>query len=261
MRPLANPSVAPISPVKGRRLSLALAAATLLVVPFATTAVSAQERPAREPVIRVSGTGEASVAPDMAIINLTVARNAETAEKALADNNSAMNQVLAALKTAGIADKDLQTSNFSIYPQYQQNEPKNGRVDPPKIIGYEVQNGVTVKIRDLKALGGIIDQSVKLGVNQGGQITFTNDDPSAARTEARKKAVAEAMDKARTLAEAAGVKVGKVVDISEGGDRFMPPSPAPRMAMMKAESDGVAVAAGENTYSISVTMTLSIDQN
>jgi uncharacterized protein YggE len=235
--------------------------AALVALPLAATSVSAQDRPAREPVIRVTGTGEASVAPDMAIINLTVARNAETAEKALADNNTAMNQVLAALKTAGIAEKDLQTSNFSIYPQYQQNEPKNGRVDPPKIIGYEVQNGVTVKIRDLKALGGIIDQSVKLGVNQGGQITFTNDDPLGARTEARKKAVADAMEKARTLAEAAGVKVGKVVDISEGGDRFMPPSPAPRMAMMKAEADSVAVAAGENTYSISVTMTLAIDQN
>ncbi|MDP9836939.1 uncharacterized protein YggE [Neorhizobium huautlense] len=239
----------------------ALFAATLIAMPLAATSVSAQERPMRDPVIRVTGTGEASVAPDMAIINLTVARNAETAEKALADNNTAMNQVLAALKTAGIAEKDLQTSNFSIYPQYQQNEPKDGRIDPPKIIGYEVQNGVTVKIRDLKALGGIIDQSVKLGVNQGGQITFTNDDPSGARTEARKKAVAEAMEKARTLAEAAGVKVGKVVDISEGEDRFMPPSPMPRMAAMKAESDSFAVAAGENTYSISVTMTLAIDQN
>ncbi len=238
----------------------ALFAATLLALPLVATSASAQEQKTREQLIRVTGTGEASVAPDMAIIDLTVSRNAETAEKALADNNTAMNQVLAALKTAGIADKDLQTSNFSIYPQYQQNEPKDGRVDPPKIIGYEVQNGVTVKIRDLKALGGIIDQSVKLGVNQGGQISFTNDNPSATRTEARKKAVADAMEKARTLAEAAGVKVGKVVDISEGGDGFMPPSPAPRMAMMKAEADSVAVAAGENTYSISVTMTLAIDQ-
>ncbi|MEB2843138.1 DUF541 domain-containing protein [Rhizobiales bacterium RZME27] len=238
----------------------ALIVATLVALPLAATSASAQERPAREPVIRVTGTGEASVAPDMAIINLTVARNAETAEKAFADNNTAMSQVLAALKTAGIAEKDLQTSNFSINPQYQQNYMNSGSA-PPKIVGYEVQNGITVKIRDLKGLGGIIDQSVKLGVNQGGQITFTNDDPSAARTEARKKAVAEATEKARTLAEAAGVKVGKVVDISEGEDRFMPPSPMPRMAAMKAESDSFAVAAGENTYSISVTMTLAIDQN
>ncbi|MGE7368137.1 SIMPL domain-containing protein [Neorhizobium sp. NPDC001467] len=240
------------------RLSTVVAA-TLVALPLAATSVSAQDRAPHEPVVRVSGTGEASVAPDMAIINLTVARNGETAQKALADNNAAMNQVLTALKKAGIADKDLQTSNFSIYPQYQQNEPKDGRVDPPRIIGYEVQNGLTVKIRDLKALGNIIDQSVTLGVNQGGQITFTNDDPSAARSEARKKAVADAMDKALTLTEAAGVKVGKVIDISEGEDRFMPPSPAPRMAMMKAQSDGVAVAAGENTYSIAVTMTFAIE--
>lgn len=237
-----------------------LFAATLIAMPLVATSVSAQERPARETVIRVTGTGEASIAPDMAIINLTVARNAETAEKAFADNNTAMSQVLAALKTAGIAEKDLQTSNFSINPQYEQNYMKSGSA-PPKIVGYEVQNGITVKIRDLKGLGGIIDQSVKLGVNQGGQITFTNDDPSPTRTEARKKAVTDAMDKARTLAEAAGVKVGKVVEITEGEDRFMPPSPMPRMAAMKAESDGFAVAAGENTYSISVTMTLAIDNN
>lgn len=244
-----------------RPLRSALVAATLIALPFASDSAFAQETTARESVIRVTGTGEASIAPDMAILNLTVARNAETAANALAANNTAMNEVLAALKSGGIADKDLQTSSFSIYPQYQQNEPKNGRVDPPKIVGYEVSNSLSVKVRDLKALGGIIDQSVKLGVNQGGQISFTNDDPKAAQTDARKKAVAEAMDKARTLAEAAGVRLGKVVDMSEGSANMMPPSPMPRMAMMKEASDGVPVASGENTYAITVTMTLAIDQN
>jgi uncharacterized protein YggE len=233
---------------------LSLAAATSW-----TNQVAAQETRPREPLISVSGEGEASVAPDMAVVSFSVVRNGATADSALSANSAAMKEVLAALKAEGIADRDIQTSNFSIYPQYRHSEPKNGVVDPPQIIGYEVSNGLTLKIRDLGKLGGLIDKSVKLGVNQGGQISFTNDNSDEAMKNARKAAVAEALEKAKTLTEAAGVKLGRIVEISENAAR--PPQPMMRMAMAKdMAAEAVPVAAGENTYRVTVNVTFLLDQ-
>ena len=240
--------------------SLLAASLSGLLLTAGAGAVSAQENRPREAVISVTGEGEASVAPDMAILTLSVVRNGETAEAALSANNSAMNEVLSALKAEGIADRDLQTSNFSIYPQYRHPEPKDGVSQPPEIVGYEVSNTLTLRIRDLKKLGGLIDSSVKLGVNQGGQIVFTNDDPAATTTEARKAAVANALAKAKTLTEAAGVKLGRVIEINETSFRPMP-QPMGRMAMAKEMSaDAVPVASGENTYTVTVNVTFALEQ-
>lgn len=236
--------------------------ATILtgMVALSAGAAVAQDRRSPDPVIRVSGEGEASVAPDMAILTLSVVRNGETAEKALAANNAAMKEVLGALKASGIADRDLQTSNFSIYPQYRHVEPKGGVMPPPQIVGYEVSNTLTLKVRELAKLGGLIDQSVKLGVNQGGQIAFINDNPDKAMTEARKAAVAKALDKAKTLTEAAGVRLGRIVEINENTARPMPPQPMMRMAMAKEAADAVPVAGGENTYTVTVNVTFALEQ-
>ncbi|SMF73386.1 hypothetical protein SAMN02982989_4265 [Xaviernesmea oryzae] len=241
------------------RLVLATLFAGVLAA-AAASQVSAQEPRSREPVISVSGEGEASLAPDMAILTFSVVRNGKTAEAALSANSAAMKEVLAALKTDGIADRDIQTSNFSIYPQYRHSEPKNGIIDPPEIIGYEVANTLTLRVRDLQALGGLIDRSVKLGVNQGGQIDFTNDDPDKAVTEARKAAVAEALAKAKTLTEAAGVKLGRIIEISENAIRPMP-QPMMRMAAAKdMAAEAVPIASGENTYRVTVNMTFALEQ-
>ena len=236
-----------------------------LQVPLLLTALMAvgnealaQGSPPREPLINVSGEGEASIAPDMAILTLSVVRNGQTAEAALSANNAAMREVLDALKADGLADRDIQTSNFSIHPQYRHSEPKDGVIDPPEVIGYEVANTLTVRVRDLQKLGSLIDRSVKLGVNQGGQITFTNDDPAEAMTEARKAAVAEALSKARTLTEAAGVKLGRVIEINENTVRPMP-QPMMRMSMAKDMAEAVPVAAGENTYAVTVNMTFALE--
>ena len=230
-----------------------------LVVSAGCGVASAQESRPREPVISVTGEGEASVAPDMAVITLSVVRNGETAEAALSANSAAMNEVLSALKAEGIADRDIQTSNFSIYPQYRHPEPKDGVVEPPAIVGYEVSNALTLRVRDLAKLGGLIDRSVKLGVNQGGQIVFTNDDPDNVTTEARKDAVADALAKAKTLAEAAGVKLGRVIEINENSMRPMP-QPMVRMAMAKdMAAEAVPVASGENTYTVTVNVTFALE--
>lgn len=241
-----------------RRFVLAAAAGGGLAL--AALPANAQQTSPSEATITVSGEGEAALAPDMAVIDLGVLREAPTAAEALTANNEAMAEVIAALSDEGIEAKDMQTSGFTIEPQYRHNEPKDGAYEPPVIVGYQVRNGITVRVRDLGKLGGVIDRTVKLGVNQGGNIRFTNSKPEAAIEEARRAAVAEAIAKARTLAEAAGVTLGRVVSINEN---FMRPMPAPQMMMRAAAkemADAVPVAAGENTYSVTVNISYAIAQ-
>ncbi|MBY5797755.1 SIMPL domain-containing protein [Rhizobium leguminosarum] len=233
----------------------------LLALPLAAAAPAiAQEAKPREPVISVTGDGESSVAPDMAVVNLAVVKQAKTAREALDENNKAMNDVLAALKSGGIAERDLQTSGFSIQPQYNYPQPVDGQQQQPQLIGYQTINSVTVRLRDLAKLGAVIDQSVTLGINQGGEIQFTNDKPDAAIEEARKAAVADAVKRAKTLSEAAGVKLGRILKINENVPRAMP-QPVYRATMMKEASDAaVPVQGGENNYNVSVTVTFAIEQ-
>ncbi|MBY5818032.1 SIMPL domain-containing protein [Rhizobium leguminosarum] len=233
----------------------------LLALPLAAAAPAfAQEVKPREPVISVTGDGESSVAPDMAVVNLAVVKQAKTAREALDENNKAMNDVLAALKSGGIAERDLQTSGFSIQPQYNYPQPVDGQQQQPQLIGYQTINSVTVRLRDLAKLGAVIDQSVSLGINQGGEIQFTNDKPDAAFEEARKAAVADAVKRAKTLSEAAGVKLGRILEINENVPRAMP-QPVYRATMMKEASDAaVPVQGGENNYNVSVTVTFAIEQ-
>ncbi|WP_252193163.1 SIMPL domain-containing protein [Rhizobium sp. CSW-27] len=239
-------------------VALAILVAASLAAPVAALAQMPPPPPAQPPAVSVMGEGKATVAPDMAVVSLVVTRMADTADAALAASNAAMRDVLAALKEEGIAERDMQTSDFSIYPRYSQPD-RNGNTDetPPKIVGYQVANGLTVRVRDLKKLGSLLDRSVKLGVNQGGEISFGNDDPKAALAEARRRAVQDAMDKARTLVEAAGARLGPVLSIEESPN--MPPAPMPMMRMaMAKEADAVPIASGENTYAISVNMRFEI---
>lgn len=220
--------------------------------------VGASDQP--EPRILVTGQGSANIAPDMAVLNLTVMREAATARKALDANSAAMAEVMAAMTAGGIAEKDLQTANFAIQPRYNQPPRKSdGERLAPRIVAYTVRNSLTVRVRDINKVGEILDKSVTLGVNEGGNIHFTNDDPSAALTEARRNAVADALAKANTLADAAGVKVGDIVEISE--QSYRPRSmPKARAEMAMDMGGSVPVAAGENSYSVTVSITLGIEQ-
>ncbi|MEM9108303.1 MAG: SIMPL domain-containing protein, partial [Pseudomonadota bacterium] len=190
-----------------------------------------------------------------AILTLTVTRQETTARAALDANSTAMGQVLEAMKADGIAERDLQTSGFSINPQYQytQNE-------QPQLTGYRVSNSLTVRLRDLDKLGAIIDKSVTLGVNQGGQIRFTNDDPSDAITQARTAAVRDARAKATTLTEAAGVSLGRIVEINEQLQRPQPMPIVAQRASLEAADAAVPIAAGENEYQVNVNVTFEIAQ-
>ncbi|APG85216.1 outer membrane protein [Sinorhizobium americanum CCGM7] len=213
----------------------------------------------RQALIKVSGEGRATTAPDMAIVQLSVVKDAKTAREALDANNKAMAEVLSALKQSGIAERDLQTSGFSIMPQYNYPQNSDGSARPPELVGYQVGNGVSVRVRDLAKLGQVLDQSVTLGVNQGGGIEFTNDKPETVITEARKAAVADAINKARVLAEAAGVSLGRLIELSEQPARDEPPVPMRSMAKEFA-ADQVPIATGEQAYSVTVNVTFAVDQ-
>lgn len=235
-------------------------ACAALIAATATPLTVSNAHETKPGTIAVSATGEASVTPDMAIITLTVLREAPTAKAALDSSNEAMAAVLATMKAKGIEDRDLQTSNFNIQPRYAYDRPKRDTPPTaPKIDGYLVNNTLSVRLRDLSKLGIILDESVTLGVNSGGHIAFTSEDPTAANEQARESAVKNAMAKARTIVTAAGVSLGPILEISEADHQ--PPRPM-AMRNMAAESaaDAVPIAAGENVYRVTVNIRWEIAQ-
>lgn len=210
---------------------------------------------ANPPRIVVSGEGEATAAPDLAVLTLSVMREASTARAALDANNDAMATVIAAMKTAGIADRDLQTAGIRINPRYNFTNKPDG-TQQAELVAYQVTNTLSVRVRDIDKTGDILDKAVTLGVNEGGGVSFSNADPAAVITEARKNAVADAIAKAKTLAEAAGVSVGRVMEISE---QSYAPQPMPMSAKsFDAAREAVPIQAGENAYRVQVNVTFEI---
>ncbi len=244
-----------------RSLPLRTVAATGLAVMWVCGSVpaGAADAPSEPaPRITVTGSGTSEVPPDLARVRLSVRTESQTARGALTENNESVSRVLEALRNAGIAPRDLRTSGFSINPKMSYY-PKSSRPDDgPKIIGYTVQNTITAMVRDLASVGGILDRSVTLGVNRGGSLEFLNSEPGKALEVARVKAMQNAIDKATTLAETAGVKLGRVLSISEHSTQ---PRPVGLMRGMAAESDAaVPVATGENSYQVTVNASWEIIQ-
>ncbi len=232
----------------------------LALLGAALPAMAAQEAPA-EAVINVSGEGEATLAPNMAILQLGVVSEDDVAAAALKDNNASMAKVLKMLEDQGVAERDIQTAGFDVEPRYRQVSEGKKQNDTPQINGYRVSNGLTVRVRDLSKLGSVIDASVQLGVNQAGAIRFTNDKPELAINDARKKAMEDAMAKAKLLTEAAGVKLGRVVLINESSAR-----PFEQTMMMKTSMARdmpmapTPIASGENSYHVTVNVTFALVQ-
>jgi uncharacterized protein YggE len=238
-----------------RTLLLAL---LMALTPFALAASG--ESASIERIV-VVGQGSVDLVPDMAVLALTVTREAKTARAALDANSSAMADVIKAMRAKGIAERDLQTSNFSIQPIYALlPRQSSGERPAPQVAGYTVRNILSVRVRDISKVGEVLDESVSLGVNEGGGIVFTNDDPSTALSQARIEAVQDARKKAKTLAEAAGVRAGRILEISE---QSYNPGPMPMMRAemsMAAAARAVPVATGENTYKVAVHMVVAIEQ-
>lgn len=233
------------------RTMLALALAASVALP----SVGARADTLPPPRIIVMGEGEATVSPDMALLSLSVMREARTAREALDANNDAMAAVIAAMKEFGIEDRDLQTAGIQINPRYNYTNKPDGTQEA-ELAAYQVTNTLSVRIRDLAKTGEILDKSVTLGVNQGGGVSFANDDPSEVITEARKKAVADAMAKARTLADAAGVSVGRVLEITD--QSFAPPPMPIEAKAFDGAAAAVPVQAGESAYKVQVSVTFEL---
>jgi uncharacterized protein YggE len=203
----------------------------------------------RTTTFALSAHGESRVAPDMATINLGVIGEAPNAAAAMAANASKMNKVMAALKTAGIAPKDIQTSGLNLNPQYvyQQNE-------PARLTGYQATSQVTVTVHDLARLGRAVDATVGAGADQVNGISFGLDDPTAAEDAARLAAVKALAAKADLYAKATGLKVARLVSLSEGGGYVPAPPPMPMMAMARMKAaDSTAVSPGELKVRVDVT--------
>lgn len=207
------------------------------------------------PRIQVSGEGEAALKPDLAVLTLSVMREADSAREAMSAANQAMEAVIAAMKEAGISARDLQTAGLQINPRYEAKKHDDGS-QTSEIAAYQVANTLTVRVRDIAAVGAVLDQAVTLGVNQGGGILFGNEDPSSALTQARTAAVKDAIAKAGTLAAAAGVELGPIVEISE---QAYNPRPMPYMARAEMAAGAAPVEAGENAYRVQVNVTFGID--
>ena len=205
-------------------------------------------------IVTVSGLGEIKARPDMAAITSGVTSEAPTAQAALARNNAAMTAVISALKNAGVSQDDIQTSNFSVSPQYPPYQP--GQTTSPRISGYQVSNQVTARVKNLDKLGSILDALVQAGSNQISGISFDIDQPKPFLDDARKKAVADAHSKAELYATAASVSLGRVIQISESA--VVVPQPF-RMRMAEASQDAsVPIAAGQNTVSANINITYEI---
>jgi hypothetical protein len=202
----------------------------------------------------VSGTGEVAAAPDMATISLGVTTEGMEAAEAMRRNSEAMTAVLAAVAAAGVAERDVQTSALSVSPRW---EPPRPNETAPRVSGFVATNIVTVRVRDLDALGGVLDAVLGEGANTLNGLSFGVADDTALRDAARQAAVADAARKARVLAEAAGVTLGPVTEIVEGGG-FGGPFPSARMDMAMAEA--VPVAPGELSLQATVTMTWTIGE-
>jgi uncharacterized protein YggE len=229
------------------RLLLAGAALSALVVALPAAAFA---DPAPR-VITVSGEGEVMGTPDSARISAGVTTQAATAAEALAKNSDAMNAVFAALKRLGIADKDVQTSDFSVQPQY--SNANNG--DAQRITGYQVSNQVNVALDGVSRVGPAIDALVAAGANQMNSIAFAIKDPKAMLGEARKEAVDDAVAKAQAFAAAAHVTLGPILSIQENGDENPRPVMFARVANAMAPTP---VAAGQQSISANVTVTWEI---
>lgn len=224
-------------------MRLLAAAAIAVASAAATPAAMAQERETREvqiirqgplgvegTVLSVSAEGKATARPDMATVMLGVTTEGQTAQAAFQANAQRMNALIQALRRAGVAERDIQTSNISINPQYVYEERQ-----PPRLTGYQATNTVNAKVRNLDRLGATLDAAVNAGGNTLNGVSFSHQQPDAQLDAARTDAMREARRRAELYARAAGLSVGRIISISESGG-IQPPVPMPYARMQAADA-------------------------
>lgn len=203
------------------------------------------------PTLSASGQGVENAAPDIAILTLGVLSRANTARAALDANNADMNRVIATIRAESVSDKDIATSGFSIGPIYSQApRPERGELaQEPKIVAYQVSNQLRIVVRDLSAAGSVLDSAVSAGANQAASISFDIEDRQALSDKATVSAIVEARRMAELMAEAAGVRLVRIlrVNANEGGRG----RPHEAMAL---SARAVPVMGGELAVSVNATV-------
>lgn len=235
-------------------------AATALIAVFAAPAFAAPEAPLPPPppptTLSLTATGQVSATPDMATVSFAVVTQGKTASDALKANNARMNAVLAALKTAGIASKDIQTSSLNLNPQYVYRDNL-----PPTLTGYEARDQITVRVNDLAQTGPVIDAVIKAGINQVDAISFGLKNDDAVLDQARQQAVTTLQKRASLYAAATGLKVKRVLTIEEGAPMtYQPPRPMIMMAKAANADASTPVSAGELQESVTVSATFELEK-
>jgi len=203
----------------------------------------------------IFATGEVSAVPDIATVGAGVVSQAPTAVAAMADNARRTAATVAALRKAGIADRDIQTTAIGLSPQYRYAENQ-----PPAITGYQATSRVNVRFRDIKAAGPILDSLVAVGANQIDGPNLSIDKPEPLLDQARQKAIATAASRATLYAHAAGLRVKRIISISEGSYDIPGPRPMPMMMVRaQAKEADSAIEAGEQKLAISVSISFELE--
>ena len=231
----------------------ALLAALLTTAALAPSAAAAQQSTINQTIagtrLDISATGDVTRVPDLATISAGVVSRAGTATAAIQQTATRMARVREALRRAGIADRDIQTSNISLNPDYIYAEKQ-----PPRLSGYSASNQVIVRFRDIASTGKILDALVEQGANQISGPNLSIEHPEAALDEARVKAIATARARADLYARSLGMRIVRVVSVSESGG-YAPPPPMPPMVMAaRAERDQTAIDPGEQKLQVAVSM-------
>jgi len=237
----------------------ALLAAASLAAAVIPAAAEAQQAAAITQTIAgtrldISATGEVTRVPDLAIITAGVVTRSATAGGAIQQAATRMARVREALRQAGIADRDIQTSNISLEPQYTY-----ANNQPPKLNGYAATNQLSIRFRDIENTGKILDALVAQGANQINGPNLTIDKPEAALDEARAKAVAAARTRADLYARSLGMRVARVVSVSESGGSFPVPPPMPMYARAEAaQAADSKIEAGEQKLQVNLAVTFEL---
>jgi uncharacterized protein len=236
--------------------SLTLASLFAMAVPLGSAAAqSLQVQPISGTRLDVVATGEVNRVPDLAIISAGVVTRASSATAALQQNANRMQRVIGALRRAGVAERDIQTSSINLNPDYRYVENQ-----PPVLTGYQAQNQVSVRFRDIAQSGRILDALVAEGANQISGPTLTIDKPEAALDEARRDAISKARARAQLYGNAVGKRVGRILLISEAGGFAVPP-PMPMMMRRgeAAQAADTSIIPGEQTLSVSLTVSFELE--
>lgn len=237
-------------------MKIALFAGLMLGATLIPGAASAQQSTINQTIagtrLDLTATGEVTRVPNIAVVSTGVVTRASTAGSAIQQAAARMSRVRAALKSAGIEDRDLQTSNLSLNPEYRYDN------NEQKLVGYSASNTLSVRFRDIANTGRIIDALVAEGSNQINGPTLTIDKPEAALDEARARAIANGRARAELYARSLGMRVVRVVTVSESGGSYPIPPATPVMMMAERSQASSKVDAGEQKIQVNLTMTFEL---